>query len=116
MKVEGFLGGFQVGGEAALVADIGAVAGVVQRLFQGVEDLGAHADGVGHAGGADRLDHEFLDVDWVVGVLAAIDDVHHRHRQGTGEDAADIAVERHAEIVGGGFGDGERDGEDRIRA
>jgi hypothetical protein len=26
-------------------------------------------------------DHEFLNVDRVVGMLAAVDDVHHRHRQ-----------------------------------
>ncbi len=33
------------------------------------------------SGRADRHDHEFLEVDRVVGVLAAVDDVHHRHRQ-----------------------------------
>ena len=30
---------------------------------------------------ADRHDHEFLEVDRIVGMHAAIDDVHHRHRQ-----------------------------------
>jgi hypothetical protein len=30
---------------------------------------------------ADRHDHEFLDVDRIVGMGAAVDDVHHRHRQ-----------------------------------
>ena len=33
---------------------------------------------------ADRQDHEFLDVDRIVGMDAAIDDVHHRHRQRCG--------------------------------
>ena len=33
---------------------------------------------------ADRHDHEFLDVDRIVGVRAAVDDVHHRHRQACG--------------------------------
>ena len=30
-----------------------------------------------------RHDHEFLEIDVVVGVLAAVEDVHHRHRQDT---------------------------------
>ena len=32
-------------------------------------------------GGADRHDHEFLEVDRIVGMGAAVEDVHHRHRQ-----------------------------------
>ena len=43
---------------------------------------------------ADRHDHEFLEVDAVVGVNAAVEDVHHRHRQQVRIDAADIAIER----------------------
>ena len=35
---------FEVRREAALVADAGVVAGVLQVLLQRVEDLGAHAD------------------------------------------------------------------------
>ena len=45
---------------------------------------------------ADRHDHEFLEVDRIVGVRAAIDDVHQRHRQHCARGAADIAVERQA--------------------
>ncbi len=110
------LGGAEIGSEAAFVADVGAVAGIVQRLFQRMEDLRAHADAFGQGGRADGLDHEFLHVDRVVGVLAAVDDVHHRDRQGAGEGAADIAVERLAEVVGGGLGQREGDGEDGIGA
>ena len=43
--------------------------------------------------GAHRHDHEFLNVDRVVGMFAAVDDVHHRHRQHPGRGAADIAVQ-----------------------
>ena len=49
-------------------------------LLQGVEHFSAHADGFGERRGADRHDHELLNVDWVVRVRAAVDDVHHRHR------------------------------------
>ncbi len=80
--------------KAALVADIGVVPGILQLLAQRVEDLRADADGLRDSLGADRHDHEFLDVDRIIRVDAAIDDVHHRHRQGAREDAADIAVKR----------------------
>jgi hypothetical protein len=50
-------------------------------MLQRVEHLGAHAHGLGDARRADRYDHELLEVDVVVGVHPAIDDVHHRHRQ-----------------------------------
>ena len=39
----------------------------------------------------DRQNHELLDVDRIVGMRAAIDDVHHRQRQHMGVRAADIA-------------------------
>ena len=68
----------------------------------------------GEACGASRHDHEFLDVDRIVGVHAAIDDVHHRHRQGPRCRAADIAVER--QLVGSRcrLGGGERHAENGI--
>ena len=43
----------------------------------------------------------------VVGVHAAVEDVHHRHRQHVGVGAADVAVERELQLVGRGLGDGE---------
>ncbi len=56
--------------------------GVVQRLLQRVEDLRRPCAGASaKLSGADRHDHEFLEVDRIVGVHAAVDDVHHRHRQ-----------------------------------
>ena len=47
---------------------------------------------------------------------AAIDDVHHRHRQDMGVGAADIAVERQAGRLGRRLGDGQRDAEDGVGA
>ncbi len=64
----------------------------------------------------DRLDHEFLDVDRVVGVLAAIDDVHHRHRQRAGIDAADVAVEGQAIILRRCLRHRQRHAQDRVGA
>ena len=47
---------------------------------------------------------------------AAVDDVHHRHREQVRVGTADVAVERQAGRVGRGAGDGERDAEDRVGA
>ncbi len=47
---------------------------------------------------------------------AAIDDVHHRHRQKMGVRAADIAIERQAGGFGGSLGDGQRNAEDGVGA
>ena len=63
----------EVGREAALVADGGGQAAVVQRPLQRVEDLDARAQPLGEGGGADRHDHELLEVDVVVGVRAAVE-------------------------------------------
>ncbi len=114
-EAQRLIGGFEVGREAALVADIGAVPGVVQTLAQGSKNLRPHAHRVRHRAGGDRLDHEFLDVDRVVGVLAAIDDVHHRHRQSARISAADVTIERHALILGRRLGHRDGNGKDRVR-
>ena len=57
-----------------------------------MENLGPHAQRLPEGGRAQGHDHEFLEVDGVVGVLAAIDDVHHRHGQGTAVRAAEVAA------------------------
>ena len=106
----------EVGGESALVADIGVVTLGGERLLERHEYLRAHPHRLGDGAGADRLDHELLEVDRVVGVPPAVDDVHHRHGQGARSGAADIAEERQAEIGSRRLGECERDAEDRIRA
>lgn len=49
-------------------------------------------------------------------MFAAIDDVHHRHRQDAGIGAADITVKRLRAGLGGGFRGGQRHAKDRVRA
>ncbi len=106
----------EIGGEAALVADIGGVPGLVQRLLERLEYFRAHPYGVRHGPGGDRHDHEFLDVDRIVRMRPAVDDVHHRHRHGPRVDPADIAIERQAGVLGRGLGVRQRHAEDRIGA
>ena len=84
----------QVRREAALVAEAGGQAARLQHALEGVVDLGAPAQRLGEGRRADRGDHELLDVDVGVGVRAAVEDVHHRHRQHVGVRAADVAEQR----------------------
>jgi len=61
-------------------------------------------------------DHELLHVNRVVGVRAAVDDVHHRHRQIAGEGAADVLVERQLGVRRRGLGHGQAHAQDRVGA
>ena len=81
-----------------------------------MEDFRAHPHGLREACRADRHDHEFLEVDRIVGMRPAIDDVHHRHGEQGRPLAPDVSVER--QILRGRFGLGgrERDAENGVGA
>ena len=79
-----------------------------------VEDLGSASQGFTEALETDRHHHEFLDVDRVVGVFAAVDDVHHRCRQPIGAGAAEIPEQRLVAAAGRGVGCGQRAGQHRV--
>ena len=101
--------------KAAFIADIGVVA-LSSGGLQGVEYFGAHAQRFVKVGRTYGHDHEFLEVDGVVGVGAAVDDVHHRHGQACALGAADVAVERLAAGFGGGLRGGQRHAENGVGA
>ena len=114
-----FVGG-QVRCEAAFVTHSGVQATGLEHGLEVMEDLGAHAQRLGEARCANRLHHELLDVDVVVGVLAAINDVHHRHRHGVDARGAvqisDVRVQRHALGLSSGLGGSQGHGEDGVGA
>src|SRR5216683_1968312 len=84
----------QVGSEAALVADVGRVTALLEHRRERVKHFGAHPHRVGERRCAMRHDHELLHVDIRVGMLAAIDHVHHRHRQNA-RGGGEIGIEWH---------------------
>src|SRR5450830_47546 len=104
----------QVGGEATLVAESGAQALGLQHGLQGVVDLGAGTQRLTERRGADRGDHELLDVDVGVGVRPTVEAVHHRDGQDVRVRSTDVAEERQVDRVGCGLRDGERDADDRV--
>ena len=106
----------EVGRKAALVAHAAAQAGLVQHALEGVVDLGAPAQALGKARGAHRHDHELLEVDVVVGVHAAVEDVHHRRGQQVGVDAAQVLVQRKTRRLGSGAGNCQRHAQNGVGA
>ena len=82
--LHGFDVGFQVWGEAAFVADSRGVAIFLQDRFQAMENLYAPAQGFVKIGGAERHDHEFLDVHGIIGVRATVQNIHHGNGEGIG--------------------------------
>ena len=115
-QVEGSPVAVQVGGEAALVAEPGRQALLLQHRLERVVDLRALAQRLTEGRRPDGRDHELLDVHVGVGVRPAVEDVHHRHRQQVGVGATDVAEQREGRGLGGGVGDRERDSEDGVCA
>ena len=88
----------------------------MQALLQRMEDFRTAANRLQDAVRADRHDHEFLEIDRVVSMFAAIDDIHHRHRQDMRADPADVAIERQATRVRRRLRHRQADAQDRIGA
>ena len=81
-----------------------------------MEHFSTHADTLLEAACAYRTDHELLEADGSVRVSATIDDVHHRNRKDISVATADVAIERHIEIVGGSLCNSKRNTEDGVCA
>ena len=81
-----------------------------------MEHLGAAAQRLAERRRADRHDHELLQVEVVVGVRAAVDHVHQRHRQLHRARAAEVAVQRQRRFLGRGLGHRHRHREHRVGA
>jgi hypothetical protein len=81
-----------------------------------VEDFGADLQGVAETFGARGDDHELLEVHVVVGVRAAVEDVHHRDGERARAGAPEVAVERHFEVGRARARRGQRDGEQGVGA
>ena len=113
-EIEGGAVAREVRREAALVAHARGEPFLLQQPLERVEDLGGHAESGREVLGARGDQHELLEVEAVVGVGAAVQDVDHRHRHEPAADAPEIGVEREPRVVRRRPRDGERDREDRV--
>ena len=107
---------FALRSKAAFVAHGGAHAVRIDDLFESMKDFGAVAHRFLKRRSPCRNNHEFLQVEVVVGVRTAVDDVHHRHRKLHGTHAAEIAVKGEPRLFGRSARHGHRDGENGVRA
>jgi hypothetical protein len=94
----------QVGREAAFIANGSREAFLVQQLLQRVKDLGTTTQRLAERTLTHRKNHELLEIETVVGVLATVDDVHHRYRHLHRPRTTKIAVKRQARFLGRGLG------------
>ena len=106
----------EVRSEAAFIAHRSRIAALLQHALQRVENLGAPAQRFGKFLRAVRHNHELLRIHGIVGVRAAVQDVHHRHRQQARRDAAQIAIQRRLLRRGRRARHGHRDRQNRVRA
>ena len=80
--------------ETSFVTDSSRHAVSIHNLFQSMKDLGAAAKRFAESRQTGRDNHEFLDVEVVVGMSAAVHNVHHRNGQRKAVDAAEITIQR----------------------
>ena len=118
-RLDQFLQGCGVGRkvrrETPFIADRRGAPGAAQDPLEHVVHLHTPAQGFGKAVRAHRQDHEFLHVQAVVGVRAAVDDVHHR-RGHQWRSLAETLVKRDSFSSGRRAGVGQRDGQDCVGA
>ena len=114
--LEGFFVGAEVWCKAAFVTDSSVVAFALEHSLQRMEHFGAHAQRFLEGFCAKRHDHEFLDVDVVVGVLAAVQDVHHWRWQNLCIGATDVAIQWQSSVHGSSLGASQRNAEDGVGA
>ncbi len=81
-----------------------------------MEHFCAPAHGFFEAWRAHGHDHEFLKVDAVIRVLAAVDDIHHGNREHMGADPAQILPKRQFKRLGRSLGTGKRHRQNSIGA
>lgn len=87
-----------------------------QNALQGVERFDPKPQALGKSVRSRRYDHELLEIDVVVGVLAAVDDIHHRDRKEMRRWPAKITICGQARRKGRSLAGGNGDAEDRVRA
>ena len=102
--------------ETAFVTDSSRHTVSIHDLLQGMEDLGAAAKSFAEGRKTGRDNHEFLNVEIIVGMSAAVHNVHHRNGQSEAVDTAEIAIQRECAFFCSCAGNGQRNSEDGVCA
>ena len=86
--------GSQRWGKAPLITYAGGKPVIAQKPLQRVKNLSAHANAIRQCVSGNRHNHELLNIYRIVGMRAAIHNIHHRHRQYMCRNATNIAPKR----------------------
>ena len=85
-----------------------------------MENFRTTANGFRKVSRANGQNHKFLDIDIIVGMLTAIDDIHHRHGHAVAPGAAiqlrKVFIQGQALGLGCGLGEGQRHSQNRVGA
>ena len=81
-----------------------------------MENFGAHAHGLGKRVGPDGQDHAFLNIDVVVGVRPAVQQVNQRNGHVAGIGTAQVGIKRQAGVRRSGFRRGQGSAKDGVGA
>ena len=112
---EGVFGGLQVRRKSAFIADGRRLLARLQELLERGEHLSPHPQRLGKPPGTDGHDHELLDIERIVRVRAAVDDVHLRNRQHPRPRPPKRPIQRQTAAGRHRLGRSQRDAEDRVR-
>ena len=91
--------GFQIRSESSFIAHGRRQSLVFQHSRQGMKNFHTDSKGLLEGFSAYRHDHELLEVHIVCGVKPSIEDIHHGHGEAACIDAAQVAIQRHAQRV-----------------
>ena len=105
-----------LGRDAALVPDVRRQSATLGDLLERRVDLGPHSHGLTERRNTDRRDHELLEVDRVISVRTAVDDVEARDGEDIGRRSAEEPEQRNPKLVRRCVRVGERYAEQRVRA
>ena len=87
----------------------------MQNLLQRVINFGAPTQALGKRFSANRHNHEFLEVNVVVSMHAAVENVHHGRRQHMGIRTANVAIQRQLARLGSSTCASERSAQNGVR-
>ena len=110
-----FLVVLQIGREASFITNRGRQMLVMQHPSQRVIALNAAAQRLFETEEAPRLNHELLEINSVVGMLATVDDVEHRHGKRLRSNSTEVAIQRLIRCSSSSVRDRHRHSERRIR-
>jgi len=115
-EFERFLVCLEIRGKSALVSDGGRKPTIVQNTLERVINLNTRAQSIAKIAEAPRLNHELLEVEGVVGMLATVEDVEHRRWKCSRMRSTNISIERLFRSNRRGMRDGKTHSKRRIGA